>query len=72
MKKAFLLIGLSFEAALLLWFAVVAGQKLDQKIGRGNTITLIFIVLVLLIWLYQLLRLFAASQKNNTHKNSPD
>ena len=68
MKKPFLLIGLSFEVALLLWFAVVAGQKLDQKIGNGNTATLIFIVLVLLVWIYQLLRLFAINQKNNTNE----
>lgn len=55
MKKAFILVALSFEAALLLWLAVLMGQKLDSQWDSRNAITVTLIILVLIIWFYQLI-----------------
>ena len=57
-RKGFLLIGLSFEIAVLLYFCVYIGQKGDRYFGTGAWITAIFVFLALGIWFYQLVKLF--------------
>ena len=61
MKRAALLVGLGFEAALLLWLAVWVGERLSSRFG--SMLTLILIVLVLLLWFYQMLRLLDFRKK---------
>ena len=57
-KKAFLIVGMGFEAAILLWFFIYLGQKGDLHFNTEGWITAILVVLVLLTWFYQLIRLF--------------
>ena len=57
-KKAFLIVGMSFEALVLIWFAVYMGQKLDTHFQTNMGFTSFFIILSLLIWFYQLIKLF--------------
>ena len=57
-KKAFLIVGLGFEAAILLWIFIYLGQKGDLHFNTGGWITAISVVLVLVIWFYQLIRIF--------------
>ena len=57
-KKAFLLIGMGFEAMVLLWFFIYIGQKGDRYFSTSGWITTTLVILVLLVWFYQLIRLF--------------
>ena len=57
-RKAFLIVGLGFEAAVLLWVFIYLGQKGDLHFNTGGWITALFVVLVLVIWFYQLIRIF--------------
>ena len=57
-KKAFLLVGISFEALFLIWFSVYIGQKADRHFHTNMGITLALVILALLIWFYQLTSLF--------------
>ena len=57
-KKAFLIVGMGFEAVILLWLFIYLGQKGDLLFNTGGWITSILVVLVLVIWFYQLIRLF--------------
>lgn len=57
-KKAFLVIGMGFEAAILLWVFIYIGQKGDLHFNTGGWITVVLVVLILMIWFYQLIRLF--------------
>lgn len=58
MKKGFLLIGLGFEAGVLLWLFVYIGQKMDRRLNTKGWITASLTILVLFLWFYQLIRLF--------------
>ena len=57
-RKAFLIVGMGFEAVVLLWFFIYVGQKGDLYFDTGGGITIFLVVLVLVIWFYQLIRLF--------------
>ncbi len=57
-KKAFLLIGISFEVVILLMLFIWLGQKADRHFHTNNFITMILVILALFIWFYQLIRLF--------------
>ena len=56
-KKYFFLIGLSFEGAVLIWFSVYFGGKLDEQAGGGLKFTFLLVVLSLIIWFYKLIRI---------------
>ena len=56
-KKSFFLIGLSFEAAILIWLAVYLGGKWDDATGGGVKFTFSLIILSLIIWFYRLIRI---------------
>ena len=60
-KKAFFLVGMSFEALFLIWFSVYVGQKLDTHFNTNMGFTFAFIILSLLIWFYQLIKLFKSN-----------
>lgn len=55
-KKGFFLIGLSFEAAILVWFSIYWGGKWDEMSGGGVKYTFSLILLSLLIWFYRLIK----------------
>ena len=57
-RKGLLLVGLSFEIAVLLYFCINLGQKGDRHFGTGAWITAILVLLALVFWFYQLIRLF--------------
>ncbi|MDE0518647.1 MAG: hypothetical protein F4X95_04245 [Oligoflexia bacterium] len=57
-KKAFLLIGMGFEAAVLLWFFIYIGQKGDHYFDMKGSITSVLVILVMIVWFYQFIRLF--------------
>ncbi len=57
-KKAFLIVGMGFEAVILLWVFIYLGQKGDLYFNTGGWVTAILVVLVLVIWFYQLIRIF--------------
>lgn len=57
-SSGFLLIGLSFEIAVLLYFCINLGQKGDRHFGTGVWITAVLVLLALGIWFYQIVRLF--------------
>lgn len=57
-RNGFLLVGLSFEIAILLYFCISLGQKGDRHFGTGAWITAILVLLALGVWFYQLIRLF--------------
>ena len=55
-KKSLFLIGLSFEAAFLIWASVYWGGKWDAMAGGGIKITFSLVILSLLIWFYRLIK----------------
>ena len=57
-RNGFLLVGLSFEIAILLYFCINLGQKGDRYFGTGAWITAILVLLALGVWFYQVIRLF--------------
>ena len=57
-KKAFLLVGMSFEIVILLMLFIWIGQKADRHFRTNNFITIALVILALFIWFYQLIRLF--------------
>ena len=61
-RKAFLLVGMSFEIGVLLALVVWLGQKADRHFNTGNALTAALIIGALLIWFYQLIRLFGKSK----------
>ena len=56
-RKYFFLIGLSFEGAVLAWFSVYFGGKLDEQAGGGLKFTFLLVILSLIIWFYKLIRI---------------
>ena len=56
-KKAFLLVGMSFEIVILLALFIWFGQKADNHFHTDGLITLGLVVFALLIWFYQIIRL---------------
>ena len=57
-RSGFLLVGMGFEAAILLWFFIYIGQKWDLYFNTGGGITAGLVLLALVIWFYQLILLF--------------
>lgn len=57
-KKAFLLVGVSFEITILLTLFIWFGQKADSHFHTDGLITMGLVVFALLIWFYQIIRLF--------------
>ncbi len=57
-KKAFLIVGMGFEAGVLIWLFVYIGQKMDRYFHTGGGITAGLVILALFIWFYQLIWLF--------------
>ncbi len=55
-KKAFFVVGISLEPLILLYLAVVVGQKADRHFNTGSNITLTLVFLFLLLWFYQLIK----------------
>lgn len=56
--SGFLVIGMGFEAIILLFIGIYIGQKADSYFNTGAGITAIIVVFILVIWFYQLIRIF--------------
>ena len=57
-KKAFLLVGISFEIIFLLVLFIWIGQKADVHFHTDNFITTGLVIFALVFWFYQIIRLF--------------
>ena len=62
-KKAFLLMGMGFEAVILLGFFIYIGQRGDIYFDTKGWLTACGVILALCIWFYRLLSLVKDGDK---------